>query len=148
MTSDDPDRRTAAEAVERELALLMRRARSMSMSLAARIHPELDAAAYALLLLIDDREAVRATDLVDQLGLDKSTLSRQIAQLQRLDLVERVADPNDGRARLVQLTASGRQRLGEVRHERRNKMREHFASWSTGDLQELSRSLGRLNRDL
>ncbi|GAA2812440.1 MarR family winged helix-turn-helix transcriptional regulator [Crossiella cryophila] len=148
MDSDDPVRQKAAEAVERELALLMRRARSMSMSLAARIHPELDSAAYALLLLIDDRESVRATDLVEQLGLDKSTLSRQIAQLHRLELVERVADPYDGRARLVQLTASGRQRLSEVRTERRGKLREHFRTWSTGDLESLSGLLGRLNQDL
>lgn len=146
--NEDPDRGRAAEAVERELALLMRRSRSMAMSLAARIHPELDSAAYALLLLIDDHDSVRATELVEQLGLDKSTLSRQIAQLHRLELVERVADPHDGRARLVQLTDSGKQRLAEVRRERRGKLREHFRTWSTSDLEALSTLLGRLNQDL
>lgn len=140
-------RRSATDAVERELAMMFRRARSISLSTAAQVHPGLDAAAYGLLVLIDDAGQLRGMDLVERLYLDKSTVSRQLARLVELELVERVADPSDGRARLVQLTESGRERVHHVRQRRREQLRERFASWSTDDLHELSRLLGRLNED-
>lgn len=140
-------RKRATEAVERELAMMFRRARSISLSTAAQVHPELDAAAYGVLVLIDDAGRLRGMDLVERLYLDKSTVSRQLARLVELELVERVADPSDGRARLVQLTESGRDRVHQVRQRRRAQMLERFASWSTDDLRELSSLLGRLNED-
>ncbi|GGM47433.1 transcriptional regulator [Longimycelium tulufanense] len=141
-------RRGAEEAVERELAVLFRRARSVSMSLAAKVHPGLDSAAYGLLVLIDDAGPLRGSDVVERLGLDKSTVSRQLGELVSLGLVERVPDPSDGRARLVQLTPVGRERLHDVRSERRRQAREHFSSWPTQDLEQLARLLARLNEVL
>ncbi|SHE59121.1 MarR family winged helix-turn-helix transcriptional regulator [Streptoalloteichus hindustanus] len=143
--SGDAGRRTALDSVERELAVLFRRARSASMALAAKVHPGLDSAAYGLLVLIDDAGPLRGADVVERLGLDKSTVSRQIADLVTLGLAERVPDPSDGRARLVQLTEVGRDRLHQVRSERRRRARERFASWPTDDLEQLARLLARLH---
>lgn len=142
------DRQRAAQDLERELSKLFGRARSLSLTLAARVHPDLDGASYALLLQLSDLGPVRAADVVERTGLDKSTVSRQIDRLVDLALVERVADPSDGRARLVQLTASGSARLERVRADRRRRLREKVADWPTDDLREFSRLLGRLNSDL
>ncbi|SDC87032.1 MarR family winged helix-turn-helix transcriptional regulator [Actinokineospora iranica] len=142
------DRETAAQNLERELSKLFGRARSVSLSLAAKVHPGLDGASYALLLHLSDIGPVRAADVVERTGLDKSTVSRQIARLEELDLVERVADPSDGRARLVQLTETGSARLAEVRADRRRQLRARVTDWSTADIQEFSRLLGKLNSDL
>lgn len=142
------DRQRAAQDLERELSKLFGRARSLSLTLAARVHPGLDGASYALLLELSDLGPVRAADVVERTGLDKSTVSRQIGRLVGLALVERVADPSDGRARLVQLTASGAERLARVREDRRRRLRERVAGWPTEDLREFSRLLGRLNSDL
>ncbi|GAA4426549.1 MarR family winged helix-turn-helix transcriptional regulator [Actinokineospora soli] len=144
----DDDRQRAAQDLERELSKLFGRARSLSLSLAARVHPDLDGASYALLLHLDDVGPVRAADVVERTGLDKSTVSRQIARLVDLGLVERVPDPSDGRARLVQLTGSGSERLERVRADRRRRLRARVADWPTEDLREFSRLLGRLNSDL
>ncbi len=141
-------REAAAQDLERELSKLFGRARSISLTLAAKVHPGLDGASYALLLHLDDIGPVRAADVVERTGLDKSTVSRQIARLEELELVERVADLSDGRARLVQLTATGSARLSEVRSDRRRQLRARFTAWSTADVQEFSRLLGRLNSDL
>jgi DNA-binding MarR family transcriptional regulator len=141
-------REVAAHDLERELSVLFGRARSVSLTLAARIHPDLDAACYAMLLHVSDIAPIRAADVVERTGLDKSTVSRQIARLEELGLVERVADPHDGRARQVQLTEVGTDRLNKVRSDRRARMRAIFDKWTTADISTFSGLLGRLNRDL
>lgn len=141
-------REQAAQALESELSKLFGRARSVSLTLAAKVHPGLDGASYALLLHLNDIGAVRAADVVERTGLDKSTVSRQIARLTELSLIERVPDPSDGRARLVQLTETGSERLAKVRNDRWQKLRAMFGKWSTDDLSEFSRLLGKLNADL
>lgn len=138
-------RRAAAEAVERELVMLFRRARSVSTSVAAEVHPDLDPASYGLLLMVDDAGSLRGMDVADKTGLDKSTVSRQIATLVELDLLERVPDPDDGRARRIQLSETGRARLTEVRQKRRKHLHTEFAHWSTRDLQDFARLLGKFN---
>lgn len=141
-------REDGAKAIERELSVLFARARSFSLTFAAQVHPELDSASYTLLLRISDAEPVRAAAVVDCTGLDKSTVSRQIARLEELGLVERVIDPTDGRARLVQLTEEGRRRLEKVREDRSWQLRSKFTSWSTDDIRSFGRLLGQLNSDL
>lgn len=139
--------------VEQELSRLFRRARSASMGLARKLHPDMDAAGYALISQIDlattDGSAgVRASDVATTLGLDKSTVSRGIAQLERLGLIERVADPDDGRARLLRLTGEGEQRFGAIRAQRRAEFEAILERWNTADLDDLARLLHQLNTDI
>ena len=138
-------RNSAAESVERELVMMFRRARNISTTMASQVHPDLDPASYSLMLMVDDAGSLRGMDVAGRTGLDKSTVSRQIATLVELELLERVPDPDDGRARRIQLSELGRARLAEVRHQRSKHLREQFASWSTDDLQDLARLLGRIN---
>src|SRR3954453_14240813 len=53
--------------------------------------------------------AMRVSDLAGCVELDASTVSRQIKQLEDKKIVERTADPDDGRASLVRLTDEGRE---------------------------------------
>jgi DNA-binding MarR family transcriptional regulator len=53
----------------------------------------------------------RLTDLADSSGLTKQAVGEVVADLEKLGYVERAPDPNDGRAKLIQLTALG----GEAR---------------------------------
>ena len=95
------DPHAAFVALEREIGLLLRRARAISSRLAGQLHPDLDGAAFGLLALLQDAGPLRASDLVARLGLDKSTVSRQVASLVGLGLVDRSADPDDGRAQVL-----------------------------------------------
>lgn len=54
-------------------------------------------------------EGTRLTELADRAGVTKQTASLIVAALEREGLVERVPDPADGRARLIQLSSRGRQ---------------------------------------
>ena len=139
--------------IEHELSALFRRARSTSMLLARRVHPEMDSAGYALISQIEFGTAnggagVRASDVAQALGLDKSTVSRGITQLETLGLIERVGDPDDGRARLLRLTAVGAERFDAMRAQRQTEFREILTRWNPADLADLGRLLSRLNSDL
>lgn len=143
--SGDPERREAAERVEHELVMMFRNARNLSTQVAALVHPDLDPASYSLLLMVAADGPLRGMDLADRTGLDKSTVSRQIATLVDLALLERVADPDDGRARLIQLSELGAERLQQVRGERRKHLSGQFSTWNTQDLADLARLLNKLN---
>lgn len=132
--------------LEREIALLLRRARAISTRLAGELHPELDGAAYGLLALLRDAGPLRASDLVARLGLDKSTVSRQVANLVDLGLVDRAADPVDGRAQVLTPSAEGTARLARVRDSRRARWEADLNDWPAEDVAALAELLGRLNR--
>jgi DNA-binding MarR family transcriptional regulator len=139
--------------IEQELSALFRRSRSASLRLARRVHPDMDAAGYALISQIELGTAsggagVRASDVAQALGLDKSTVSRGITQLENLGLIERVGDPDDGRARLLRLTTTGAERFGALRAQRQTEFRAILERWNPTDLADLGRLLARLNADL
>lgn len=142
------DRTSAHELLERELSVLLRRARSVSFKLAREVHEGLDAAEYSLLVVLDDVDAMRASELAVRFGLDKSTVSRQLGHLEEMGLVERVPDPVDGRARLIRLTDEGRERVHRVREQRRQHVRNALSAWPTQDVRALGALLDRLNRTL
>ena len=54
MDSAAPDSHAAFVALEREIALLLRRSRAISGRLAGELHQDLDGAAYGLLVLLDE----------------------------------------------------------------------------------------------
>ena len=54
-------------------------------------------------------DGTRLTELADRAQVTKQTASLLVAALEREGLVERVPDPDDGRARLIRLSTRGRQ---------------------------------------
>jgi DNA-binding MarR family transcriptional regulator len=147
-----PDERAAGVApdeafvrLEREISLLLRRSRAVSARLAGVLHKDLDGAAYGLLALLQDAGPLRASDLVSRLGLDKSTVSRQVASLVDLGLVERTADPADGRAQVLTPSPEGSARLARIRTVRRARWEADLADWPESDIVALGELLARLN---
>ena len=131
----DPTDTTPHAEVERELTRLLRRSRVALSAYASQVHPDIDLSGYTLLLAVRDATAesdlgaVRAADLAGRLRLHKSTLSRGLAQLESIGLVERAADPSDARARLVRLSADGARRVEQVRAERRALLSAVLGRW-------------------
>jgi DNA-binding MarR family transcriptional regulator len=56
---------------------------------------------------IDLEHGSRLTDLAENAGLTKQAVGEAVAELERLGYVERVPDPNDGRAKIIRLTTRG-----------------------------------------
>ena len=140
------DKHEAFVRLEREVGLLLRRSRAISARLAAELHPDLDGAAYGLLALLQDVGPLRASDLVARLGLDKSTVSRQVTSLVALGLVDRAPDPDDGRAQVLTPSPEGSARLARIRDARRARWQADLSDWPAADVAALGELLGRLNR--
>ncbi|CAM3153990.1 MarR family transcriptional regulator [Prescottella defluvii] len=130
--------------LEAELVDMWRRGRIQSRERARAIHPKLDPACYALLMILVRTDAVPMSDLVAELGVEKSTMTRQIDALVRLGLVERRPDPQDARARLVTLTETGRGRLTDLREVVIARWRERLSRWEPEDVRQLTALLHRL----
>ncbi|MEU5998480.1 MULTISPECIES: MarR family transcriptional regulator [unclassified Streptomyces] len=131
--------------LERELTLLLRRARASSGEMARQVHPDLEPAAYGLLVCLDDSGPQRATALAAYIGVGKATMSRQLRALEELGLVAREPDPADGRAWLVHLTEEGGRRFREVRTGRREQYVRKLSGWDRAEVAELARLLHQLN---
>lgn len=131
--------------LERELGVLLRRARGTWGQLAREVHPDLEPAAYGILTRLADAGDARLTDLAAWFGVGKPTMSRQVAELERLELIERAPDPDDARAQRVSLTTEGAERVGRARRARNAHFRQRLAAWPADDVRALADLLHRLN---
>lgn len=110
--------------------------------LASAAH-DVEWSARVVLKCIANEGQVRASEVAECLRSDPSTVSRQVAALVKHGLVERRADPADGRASLLALTAKAEAVLAE--HDQIRL--EHFANvldgWSDTDLRTFATMLRR-----
>ena len=131
--------------IERELVVLVRRVRRTTAENARRLHPDLQPSAYPVLVHIADREPTRACEVVDQVGMEKGGVSRQVAHLEQLGLVRRSSDPADRRAQTLVLTEDGRARLERLTGQRRTDFEKRLSAWSPGELASFAEQLARYN---
>ena len=131
--------------VEQELALLLRRIRALSRTIAQEVHPDLDPTAYGLLIRLEEVGQARLTDLATYFGVGKPTLSRQVGYLARLGLVRGREDPADGRATRLELTEDAARRIQAARRSRRSRLRAELERWPVTDVATLGELLRRLN---
>ncbi|WP_307828078.1 MarR family transcriptional regulator [Nocardioides sp. SYSU D00038] len=134
--------------IEREIGVLIRRVRRVIGERARAVHPDLQPASYLVLSWLVEEGPVRASQVVDHFGIDKGAVSRQVQHLAELGLVDRVPDPEDGRASLVSASADAVRRLADVTAMRRVWLDERLSDWSTAELDHLADELGRYNRAL
>ncbi|GAA4965677.1 MarR family winged helix-turn-helix transcriptional regulator [Kineococcus glutinatus] len=139
---------TAADRLERELAVLLRRARAISRDVARQVHPDLEPEAYSLLVRLDDIGSARPSDLAAYFGIGKPTLSRQVQLLEQLGLVSRADDPTDRRAVVLTLSELGRTQVHAAREARRQSLRTLVADWPEADVAQLADLLHRLTSTL
>jgi DNA-binding MarR family transcriptional regulator len=133
---------TPEEAV---IALLMQAGRRLRTR-----HPldEIDPSSFPLAKQLLGCDAMRVSDLASCVELDTSTVSRQIKQLEDKGIVERTADPDDGRASLVRLTEHGRDTVVAGFRRRFERIKLALEPWSDADRTKLQDLLTRLADDL
>ncbi|MFJ6673969.1 MarR family winged helix-turn-helix transcriptional regulator [Actinosynnema sp. NPDC091369] len=89
-----------------------------------------------------------AKELAASAGLDPSTVSRAVAALVANGLVERRADPADGRASILVVTERGHAALADARDWYDRLLGRALADWSPEEVEALTRALGRLTTDV
>jgi len=99
----------------------------------------LERALFPLLVVIDKFGPIGVVDLADRVGRDYTTVSRQIAKLESLDLVERKVDAKDRRIRETAISAKGKLMTRAVDAARERLGRRVFETWDPRDFDELVR---------
>jgi DNA-binding MarR family transcriptional regulator len=99
----------------------------------------LDRALFPLLVVIERRGPIGVGDLADRVGRDYTTVSRQVAKLEDLGLVERQAAAADRRVSQATVTAKGKAMTDAVDRARERIVGAMFATWDDRDVEELVR---------
>lgn len=112
-------------------------------------HPDaVEPSTYLLLVHLVKGGPQRAVTLAESVHSDPSTVSRQVAQLVRLGLVERTADPEDGRATLLAATAEGHRVFRENHRTRTERIAALLSHWEPADRRRFAELLGRFTTDI
>jgi DNA-binding MarR family transcriptional regulator len=99
----------------------------------------LDRALFPLLVVIERRGPIGVVDLADRVGRDYTTVSRQVAKLESVGLVERQAAAADRRVSQATVTAKGKAMTDAVDRARERIAAAMFATWAERDISELVR---------
>lgn len=142
-TQERIDRDAALIAVEQAFTALSRRATlpQMRMRLVAQVGAPIEPGLYPLLRRVGQWGPIRTSDLAARIGLDVSTVSRQLAGLEKAGLVIRGTDPDDKRAALLKLSGEGKRIVTKIQRARREMMDDALAAWSIEDVERLAELL-------
>jgi DNA-binding MarR family transcriptional regulator len=142
------ERTQAFEDIAAELRVLGRRFKTIVAQRAAEVHPQLQPSSYYILTFLVENGPTRGSALACQFDIDKGAISRQVQHLVDLDLAERTADPEDGRAQLVSASARAIELIDAGNAEQKVKWQRGLSDWSEAELQSFALQLGRFNTDL
>lgn len=135
----------AADALGGELVRLIRTLSRVKTQVLNAGPDGLERAAYGLLFCLVQHGPLRTSQLAESLHIEISTVSRQAGALVEHGLIERQADPDDGRATLLAPTAEGFRVFEENRRLRNERLARITADWPAGDREQLTELLGRLS---
>lgn len=114
---------TDAEAAAAAFMTASRALLGMSLRSVAAAPVPLTVPQHRLLVLVSTDGPRRIGELADDLGVNQSNASRLVARLAEQGLVERVTDPTDRRASVVEATSAGMGVLDAVSEHRLRELR-------------------------
>ena len=133
--------RATAERVSLGLIRVMKLMQALRHN-APRQHPAVDTAAYPVLFTVA-AEPRRVSTLAELVHSDISTVSRQVTTLAAHGLLEKVSDPEDGRAQVVRLTPEGEALVARIQHTRNEWFARLLADWDHDDAADFAAHLER-----
>lgn len=133
------DRIAAVRELYESLAFVSRQSRELG----AQLHPELPLVTHSLLLFIAAEPGSRAVDVAAAYGLEKSTVSRQLAQLEAAGLVGRAGEQPGRRGQVLHLTSTGNEILRRAVASSQMTLAAHLGDWDDRDVQDLARLLAK-----
>jgi DNA-binding MarR family transcriptional regulator len=119
------------------VGVMMRPQRDAAMVREAGI--ALDRALFPLLVGIERFGPIGVVEMADRVGRDYTTVSRQVAKLESLGLVERRAGAADRRVREAVVTPKGKAMADRVDAARERLGRAIFESWDPQEVDALVR---------
>jgi DNA-binding MarR family transcriptional regulator len=101
-----------------------------------------------VLQVLDRRGTVRQSVLAQELGQAPRSVTQSVEALEREGLVQRTADPHDGRSKLVRLTPEGTRALAAGTAAGEQVLREVFGAMGAERLGNLDQLLDALRAGL
>jgi DNA-binding MarR family transcriptional regulator len=105
-----------------------------------------DAAALGILGALAARPRVRPSDIALHLGVNQSSVTRQMQKLERQGLVKLTADPSDGRSCHIALTPAGRAEMRRLTRIGLDRFALFVKDWEARDVRTLARLLANFER--
>jgi DNA-binding MarR family transcriptional regulator len=99
-----------------------------------------------LLRLVDRRPGLRVQDAATELGIASNSVSTLVRQLTRAGLLERSADPLDGRAACLRLTPSASEWVTQLGNAREQTIDRALAALDEQDRRQLEAAIPAMKR--
>lgn len=129
------------------IASVMNRPRN-DQRLVAAAGIRLDQALFRLLVAIERMGPIGVVELAERLGRDYTTVSRQVARLEAMELVTRRGNAQDRRIREALVAPKGKEMTDRLDEARARLAREAFREWPERDVDELVRLMTRFAAEL
>ena len=129
----------------KELNALMSASHSLNVRTAARFDSTLQPATFLLIRWLFSFGPASATVLAESTAMDRSSVSRLINQLKKLNYVKSEISPNDRRGILLSLTELGHQKTIDALNEKESLFYERISNWDDYKLEKFTRMLKDFN---
>ena len=126
---------------------LMRSFHRTKARFVAEASHDVEWSAQMVLRLLANEGPMRASAIAGALHSDPSTVSRQVATMVKDGLLERQADPEDGRASILALTAKADAVIAEHERVRLAHFATMLSDWDAHDLSQFAGMLRRFTED-
>ena len=110
-------------------------------------NPE-DPVRMRLLALTLEHGRVRPSEVAEELEVSPPSVTRYVHALRKEGQISVVADPDDGRSYLIEVTEAGREVVRQFRDGLVDIFCELLSDWSPKEVATLARLLGRLNEEM
>ena len=127
---------------------IVRTARRLRQEATAAEHDSLSPTLTAALATIERYGPLTPSELAQRERVQRPTATRTIANLEASGLIERTADPADGRACLVSSTSEGRSLLKRLRGRKNAYIAKRLNRLNADEIETLERAAGILERML
>ncbi|HEX3815243.1 MAG TPA: MarR family transcriptional regulator [Mycobacteriales bacterium] len=135
-----------ASELGRGLSQLLRSASRAKTRMIA-CEPGIEWSTFVILVPLMENGPLRSSALAEAVHLDPSRVSRMISHVIEIGLVQRQADPADGRAAILQITARGKHVFGQLQRQRDEYLASVVSAWTESDRRTFAILMGRFASD-
>lgn len=119
-----------------QLNALISASHALNVRTAARFDSTLQPAAFLIVRWLFSFGSTSATLLAESTAMDRSSVTRLVNQLKRLNYVKSVTSPDDRRGVLLSLTELGRQKTIDALKEKESLFYQRISKWDDHQIEE------------
>jgi len=138
------DKEIYAERFRSALQVLKKK---MSQDFANQFNHGLTTPQFYILCMIRENGTCKVTALAEQMGVKPSAITVMIDKMVSHDYVKRLADPNDRRVVLLQITEAGLHVVEELERQSNEMIGNYFEKLSVAEIESMITLFEKMNGD-